>query len=322
MKKFDQLYRCHQCLDSRRTPISKQKLAEALECTPRSVERYIEDLQTYWEAPINFLPRRGYQYDPEQREKWQVPGLWMTREESQKLLLLLNILNSFGNGLLNEELKGVHTNIDRILQRRGVDRVSLENRIRILPIAHRTISDHQINRILNALVDRKRVRIRYEDFQSHRTVRTISPQRLVYYKDNWYVDSWCHKAAALRTFSIARIEWSESDDTPAEKVSDTQLDNHFKFSYGIFAGEPDQQAVLRFLPPVATEIARQQWHPRQSGRWEKKHYILSIPYSNPTELKQDILKHLPNVVVEAPAVLQKEIRTTLLESLTRHQNTV
>ena len=192
MKKFDQLYRCHQCLDSRRTPISKRELAEALECTPRSVERYIEDLQTYWEAPINYRPRRGYQYDPEQREKWQVPGLWMTREESQKLLLLLN----------------------------------------------------------------------------------------------------------------------------------TQLDNHFKFSYGIFAGEPDQQAVLRFLPPVATEIARQQWHPRQSGRWEKKHYILSIPYSNPTELKQDILKHLPNVVVEAPAVLQKEIRTTLLESLTRHQNTV
>jgi len=73
---------------------------------------------------------------------------------------------------------------------------------------------------------------------------------------------------------------------------------------------------------VTTKIARQQWHPDQSGRWESKHYILTIPYSNPTELRQDILKHLPHVVVEALALLQQEIRAVLVDSFAKYPNTV
>ena len=31
--------------------------------------------------------------------------------------------------------------------------------------------------------------------------RDISPQRLVHYGDNWYLDAWCHTKQALRSFS-------------------------------------------------------------------------------------------------------------------------
>lgn len=139
MRKFDQLYRCHQILDSRKTPISVSDLVEKLECSRSSVKRYLEDLETYWEAPLEHFPGKGWRYNPEKRDQWQVPGLWMTREESQSLLLLLDILSRFGNGLMDEELKGVRDRIDRILAQRGVSRTDLERRIRIVPVGQRAL---------------------------------------------------------------------------------------------------------------------------------------------------------------------------------------
>ncbi|MDT8429578.1 MAG: WYL domain-containing protein [Pseudomonadales bacterium] len=36
--------------------------------------------------------------------------------------------------------------------------------------------------------------------------RWVSPQRLVYYRDNWYLDAWCHLREGLRMFSIDRLD--------------------------------------------------------------------------------------------------------------------
>jgi predicted DNA-binding transcriptional regulator YafY len=34
------------------------------------------------------------------------------------------------------------------------------------------------------------------------TDRVVSPQRLVHYRDNWYLDAYCHLRERLSTFSI------------------------------------------------------------------------------------------------------------------------
>ena len=61
----------------------------------------------------------------------------------------------------------------------------------------------------SALVQRKRLWLRYFK-RSDRTEseREVSPQRLVHYRDNWYLDAWCHKRQALRTFGLDAIERS------------------------------------------------------------------------------------------------------------------
>ena len=35
--------------------------------------------------------------------------------------------------------------------------------------------------------------------------RTVSPQRLTHYRDNWYLDAWDHEREALRSFALDRI---------------------------------------------------------------------------------------------------------------------
>lgn len=318
MRKFDQLYRCHQILDSRNTPISLRELARRLECSERTVKRYLDDLQDYWEAPLENVPHQGWCYDPEQRDRWQVPGLWMTREESQSLLLLLDILSRFGNGLMDDELRGVRGSVDRMLEKRGVSRADLERRIRIVPVGQRALPDHRLHHVLNALVDRKQLHIRYRNFDQKLSRRNVSPQRLVYYRDNWYMDAWCHLRKSLRIFSLARIEHSQSLDDASINVDEAELDAFAKSSYGVFSGAATKTATLRFLPRIAKEIASQHWHPAQTGKWEKKDYLLAIPFSESAELVQDILRHAPDCIVEGPDSLKQQVLGRLKQSIAHY----
>lgn len=111
MRKFDQLYKLHHLLDGRRTPIRTSVLAERLECTEKTIRRYIEEFRDLYAAPI-VHEGQGWLYDREQRDDWALPGIWMTQEETQSVMLFLDILNRFGNGLLNEELKAVRWRVD------------------------------------------------------------------------------------------------------------------------------------------------------------------------------------------------------------------
>lgn len=311
MNKLDQFYRMLQLLDGRKFPISVAELAEHLECTERTVRRYLDELRDYWNAPLVNIPREGWQLDAAPKEKWLVPGLWMTAEESQSLLLMLDILTRFGNGLMNEEFRSVRSSIDKSLQQRGISRAELEARIKVVPIGQRFVPDARLQQSLSALVQSKRLFIHYRDYDLVESKRTISPQRLVYYRDNWYLDAWCHTAEGLRTFCLARIIAGDITNTNAKVIPHDVLDREFTGTYGMFAGQPTARAVLRFLPAVATEISRQEWHPDQSGQWDGDDYVLTVPFSHQAELIQDILRYSPHVRVEAPRDLVQEVRARL-----------
>lgn len=78
---------------------------------------------------------------------------------------------------------------------------------------------------------------------------------------NWYLDAFCHKRHALRSFAVDRISVPQSLDAVALDFSDADLDAHFTDSYGIFAGKPKEIAVLLFSPERARWVADEQWHP-------------------------------------------------------------
>jgi len=46
----------------------------------------------------------------------------------------------------------------------------------------------------------------------------VSPQRLVHYRDNWYLDAWCHLRGDLRSFAIDAIQEATTLPTKADDV--------------------------------------------------------------------------------------------------------
>src|SRR5690606_3125412 len=114
---------------------------------------------------------------------------------------------------------------------------------------------------------RKRLMMRYfARGNGEESEREISPQRLVHYRENWYLDAWCHLRNDLRSFAVDSIRSVELIERPARNISDAKLDATLGPGYGIFSGHKLQQAKLRFTPERARWVALEHWHPKQKSR--------------------------------------------------------
>ena len=137
---------------------------------------------------------------------------------------------------------------------------------------------------------------------------------------NWYLDAYCHERNALRSFAVERIRHARSLPKRCLDIPEDELVAHYASSYGIFAGEPEHTAVLRFTPERARWVADEHWHPQQQGIFlENGSYELRIPYSDPRELVMDILKYGPDVEVLAPESLRNAVAERLQQALNNYR---
>ena len=320
MDRFDRIFELNRILQGARRPVSRQRLQEELECSRATVKRLIEDMRLYLNAPIVYdREYNGYRYDQSEGAMYELPGLWFNASELHALLTVQQLLAGVQPGLLDQHLKPLQKRIAALLelQRPGSD--GLADRVRILQMASRSVGP-QFQSVAGALAQRQRLQIRYfnRGADAH-SERAVSPQRLSYYRDNWYLDAWCHLREGLRTFALDAIELAVPLDEPAIEIPQAELDQHYASSYGIFAGLPDQVAVLRFSPERARWVAKEQWHRDQRGRFlQDGSYELAIPYSNQLELVMDVLKYGPDVEVVEPEGLRAEVRRRLRETLARY----
>lgn len=321
MDRFDRIYALHKELYSARYPVSGRVLQQRLECSRATLTRIIEDMRDFFGAPIQYnREANGYHYAQEGDHPYELPGLWFNASELYALLAVQQLLNQAQPGLLDTHLSPLRKRIEKILATKHLGSGELPSRVRILYSTARRITGESFQTIAGALMQRKRLHIRYHGREKNQaTDREISPQRLIHYRDNWYVDAWCHQRQALRSFSIDRIKNARTLGNVAEDINDTQLDTHFTSAYGIFAGQATHTAILRFTPERSRWVADEHWHPQQQGDFlPDGSYELRIPYNDPRELIMDILKYGPEVEVIAPEELQREVVKRLRQSLGKY----
>lgn len=323
MDRFDRIFELNRILQSSRHPVSRRRLEEELECSRATVKRLIEEMRLYLNAPIHYdRERNGYHYDQGEGRMYELPGLWFNASELHALLSVQQLLASVQPGLLDSHLKPLQRRIDELLRAQHASSDEVPRRIRILQIAARP-SGSFFQIVAGALAQRQRLSLRYYNRSSdQRSARVVSPQRLTHYRDNWYLDAWCHLREGLRTFALDTIEDARALDEAAFEVSADQLDEHLSAAYGIFAGAPEQVAVLRFSPQRARWVSRERWHSRQEGRFlPDGSYELRLPYGNPLELVMDILKYGPDVEVSEPPSLRQLVRERLEQAAAVYRNT-
>lgn len=315
MDRIDRIQQLNRIFKASRKPVSFRKLSEELDgCSRSTIERDIEYLRNSLNAPLT-KNKEGWLYDRQQRSSFELPGIWLTPDELQSLVLIINLLGKLSGGFIADELKLVRDEIDKLLKERGIQPEQVSQFFKVLPIGARQIPTNIFSAFGSALINKKCMYIQYIDYQGKRSSRTVSPQNLVYYRDNWYIDAWCHKRKGLRTFSLARINDWQFTATKPVLVDEGEIASHFEHGYGLFSGEATKTAVLLFLPPIANDVATQQWHPQQTAHWVENCYQLSFPYSDDRELIRDILRHLPNVQVLSPPELKSKVKERLTAAL-------
>jgi len=313
MDKFDRYYTVHGLLRTEEST-SKLNIQETLNCSADEVEQVIQDMRLYLDAPIKYdVESKSYYYDTGVNPNYELPGLWFNSSELYGLFASYQLLSDVGPGLLESHIDPIKEKLESLMQSNAMQKGDLEKRIRILKMASRKPSAKHFSVVASSLLMHKQLNIKYAGRDRNKlTERTLSPQRLVHYRDNWYIDAWCHLREELRTFSVDRIEYSCLINTSALDIDDAILKEHFSTAYGIFSGTPNKRAVLKFNKSVAKWVADEQWHPDQNGQFDFDGcYQLEIPYRDQRELIQDILRFGPDVEVLKPEQLREEIKEKL-----------
>lgn len=318
MDKFDRICHIHRILESRRRAVSLEDLKAELECSDATVYRLLREMKDYLGAPIELDRQQGgYRYtQAAQGTTYELPGLWFSGKELQGLVLLQELLAGLGPGLLEQYLEPLSRRLRSLLAHQHLRLSDVGSRIKLQGLAARTLGG-AFQTVAGATLQRRQLLLEYHSrSRDEHTRRVVSPQRLVYYRDNWYLQAHDEAREALRSFSLDRIRHAAVQGRPAVEVSPELLDAHFGRTYGIFGGPPAHTAVLRFSAECARWVADERWHPLQMGQMlPDGRYELRLPYGNPRELLMDILRHGPDVEVVAPASLRQEIQHLLARAL-------
>jgi len=320
MERTERFYRIQQLLQSRRF-VRTQEFLDALEVSRATFKRDLEYLRDRFRAPIVYdAEHEAYRFDDkvEDNAVWQLPGLWFTADELVALLTMDRLLADLEPGVLAELIGPFRKRLKDLLASGEHSAEDVANRIRVLSMGARSIEPAHFRTLATALLSRRRLRIRHNRRQDDEVLeREVSPQRLVHYRDNWYLDAFCHRRQALRTFAVDAIEGAAVLDKDAKDVGEEILERHFASGYGIFAGADTQEAVLLFNPTRARWVSRETWHPKQDGKPQLDgSYLLKFPYSREPELAMDILKYGADVEVLAPASLREAVAAQLAAAAT------
>lgn len=313
MDRTERFYKIDQLLQTRRPVVPVRDFLTELGISLATFKRDLEYMRERLNAPIVWdRDLNGYRFEEQKARapRYELPGLWFNPQEAQALLTMEHLIEEMEPSLLGPHLAPLRTRLTALLSSGDHAADEVRKRIRVIPFGARRHEPKHFSLIASAVLGRQRLGINYFNrTRDETTERQVSPQRLVYYRANWYLDAWCHLRNDLRSFSLDAIRAAEPTTTKAKEVSEAELDQVLASGYGIFSGRKVQWATLRFAPETARYVALEEWHSKQRARWEKDgRYVLEIPFSSEKELVMDILKHGAAVEVIAPETLREEVR--------------
>lgn len=319
MSREDRLQQMQRLFRSRRS-LSMQQLMDELQVGRATVTRYLGYLKDTFGIPIEWDGElRGYRVVGGEGSSSGLMGLWFSPAELHALLTMEQLIRRIEPGFLRSHIEPLRERLRKLLGSETHPLDEIEKRIRVLPMRARSVDPKIFQAVLTALLNRQRLKISYES-RTDGTIshRTISPQRMAHYRDNWYLDAWCHVKRSLRMFSVDAITKATVLDHRARDLPEEKLRAILESGYGIFSGRRTLVARLRFSRARAGLVAKESWHPNQQGKLDAKgRYLLNFPYSNHLELVMDLLRHIPEVEVLGPKSLRNYLNDRIKSAAAR-----
>ena len=321
MGRTERLYIIQRLLNNQQA-ISLSRFLETLEVSKATFKRDLEYLRDRLGAPIVWdAEASGYRLDIKSNQQIHpLPGLWLNEGEVFALLTGIELLGAIEPApLIGTQIKPIRERLEKILELGQYSTADIRQRIRLVTMGSRQTSSEFFQVIAHALLSRKRLKLKhFGRLDAKITEREVSPQRLVYYRDNWYLDAFCHLRDDIRSFAVDAIERADEIDKSAVSVDEGVLTTELDAGYGIFSGGTTKIAILKFSPFRARWVAREQWHKDQQGTLQADgSYLLEVPYFDDRELMHDILRQGSQVDVLGPEELKIRVKQELQTMLSK-----
>jgi predicted DNA-binding transcriptional regulator YafY len=313
MDRYERIIGLHRVLQASRRPVTVARLQDELGCSRATVYRDLAFLRDGLMAPLIGDGEAGFSYDKNEADRFELPGLWLNSEELHALLAAQQLLSRSTGGMLSAAMAPLQQRVEKLLDAHSGGKTWPVERVRVIPHRIRKMDEPAFRIVASSVLERRKLAFDYRARSTdEKTRRTVSPQRLTHYRDNWYLDAWDETKQELRSFSIDRISGARFADGVARDVADEELNAHLAGSYGIFSGAPKGWATILFSAKAARWVADEHWHSQQQGRFlPDGRYELKVPYSVPRELLMDVLHYGADAEIVEPKVLREQARAHL-----------
>jgi predicted DNA-binding transcriptional regulator YafY len=226
MDRTERLYKITELLHNSSQAVSFATLLTKLEVSRSTLKRDLRYLCDRLNNPIVYCRELGgYRLQaPGSADKHshELPGLWFSPTEIHALLTMQQLLAGLdADGVLATHIAPLMARLNALLGAdANLEAAELRRRVHIIRLAQRSVRPRHFEQVATALAQRKRLHIAYTARgNGHTTERDISPLRLVHYRDNWYLDAWCHYRQELRNFALDAITRLVPLEQAAQEVS-------------------------------------------------------------------------------------------------------
>lgn len=325
MDRTERFYRIEMLIKSR-GGVNFETLMDEIEVSRATLKRDLQYLRDRMDAPIVYDRFDNlYRFDVEaggaDEPTPQLPGVWFSESEILALLTMHQLIDGLdAGGMLGRHLQPMQDKLNGMLGASASESRELMRRVKIANPARRPVSSRWFEAVGSALLKRRRLEIVYfTRAKQSESRREVSPQRLIHYRNTWYLDAWCHQSDGLRRFALDAVRSARVLDSRAKDVALKTVEAELDGGYGIFSGKAIQWATLVFTPEAAQWVELEEWHPRQTLRKLADGSLeMRVPYADATELAMDILRHGPQVKVAAPVALARQVAQHLREAAAQY----
>lgn len=298
-------------LENYRYPVTTERLLNELSCSKAKLYRILKYAQI---SGYEICNSRGIGYSLNAQSWDQKKWKGFTPQELEGLAVLWQMVENLPNGWLSQ-YKEIRSALLARLRTMGIPVEQWENRVIALPQHQRKTDASVFRKVSHALLHRKVIRFHYKRFGKAEEQREVHPQQLILYRNGWSLDaldvSKVHfnhaEDQGIRQFSLDLMSSTREVKKKWISVPAETLKKEFESGYGLFAGQANSIAVIKFTNLAAFYVQREIWHKEQ--RIEVKSdgtILLSVPYvkEHPEELLGDILRWADSAQIMEPQELK------------------
>lgn len=299
---------------------SKQALREACEealygatdgenICDSTIEKDMFAMKMEHDAPIKYSKRFGgyYYEDP----NFSINDIPLTEEDLSAIKFAANTLMQFRDV---DMFKQFGNAIDKI-----VDRVSISSNPNDKDLTHFVQFESAVSSggneylpvILEAIRNSVVLNFEYTSYVSGKSKpRAVVPLLLKEYRNRWYLISFDKSKEDIITYALDRMKDLEVTDERANKPSDFNPENYFKYAIGITADNKSEPEVVVFKADnvAAKYIESQPFHASQKViKIGKNRTTFELKVLISEEFIRSILSYAGELEVITPSILRESI---------------
>jgi predicted DNA-binding transcriptional regulator YafY len=240
-------------------------LADGLGCTPRTVYRDLEALQTGG-FPITTETRNGRSYWCILNTGRHKVPLAFSIPELMALYFGKDMLSTYRGTIFYDAMDSLLSKIKATLPPAYIDYLDrIRSRMDVGPSPQKDYSrlGPIIAELNRAIVDEKKIHLVYFSMgRQKENRRTVYPHRLRHVEGTLYLIGYCTLRKGIRTFAVDRIKAATVSEARFNIPEEIDMNTVLQDSFGIYQG-PTVRVKIRFLKSVAGYIRERIWHPSQ-----------------------------------------------------------